>query len=127
MARPLPVPRPDTRVIHYVDTSMQADLERLTTAELATRRAQQHALYLRWKDRQAAIAERDRKARRFWTGFGAVIAVIVLAALTFGGWWLWNALTTAGLGALAIPLLIAALSVTAIGGHRCITIVEHRH
>ena len=32
----------------------------------------------RWKARQEAIAERDRKVRRFWLGFGAVIALALL-------------------------------------------------
>ncbi|WP_229068999.1 hypothetical protein [Actinoplanes sp. DH11] len=124
MARHLPVARTDTRVIHYVDATMRADLQQLTPAELATRQAQQRALYLRWKQRQEAIAERDRKFRQFWTGFGAVLALVLLVLVAVAVWWLWTVLA---LGVFAIPLVIAGAIAAAAGGHRCITIVQHMH
>ncbi|GAA1626696.1 hypothetical protein [Actinoplanes couchii] len=120
----LPIPAPDTRIIYIPDPTMQADLQRLTTSQLETQRQQQAMLYGIWKQRQERIAEQDRKARRFWSSFGAVIGLAFLGAVGFVGWWLW---TVIGLGALAIPLLLAGATATAVGGHRCITIVQHMH
>lgn len=120
----LPVQMPEARIVYMPDPAMRADLERLTATQAATRRAQQRALYEMWQQRQARIAEHDRKVRRFWSGFGAVIAFVFLALVGFAAWWLW---TVVGLGMLAIPLLVLAATATAVGGHRCITIVQHMH
>ena len=126
MSRRVPMSRPPTPpVIAYVDPATPAELAYpLTPAQLAARQRQQQAAYARWKTRQAAIAARDRKVRRFWLGFGAVIGLAVLAALDLAGWLLWAGL---GLGVLAIPVLIAAVVALAVGGHRCITVVQHWH
>jgi uncharacterized membrane protein YdbT with pleckstrin-like domain len=126
MSKRLPTMRPPTtRVVHYVDPATSAELAYpLNPAQLAAKQRQQHVAYLRWKARQEAIAHRDRKARRFWLGFGAVIGLAVLIALAVAGWLLW---TGVGLGILAIPVLIGGIAALAVGGHRCITVVQHWH
>ncbi|MEV4275854.1 hypothetical protein [Actinoplanes xinjiangensis] len=122
--RNLPVPQQTAQVVYLPDPAMQADLEQLNASQLQTRRAQQRALYEIWQKRQARIAAHDLKVRRFWLGFGSVFALALLLLAVFVGWWLWTAV---GLGVLAIPLLFLATTVTAVGGHRCITIVQHWH
>jgi Flp pilus assembly protein TadB len=122
--RHLPVPQPTTQVVYVQDPALQADLERLTASEMQTRRAQQRAMYRMWQERQARIAEHDRKVRRFWLGFGAVFAFAFLLLVVVTAWWLWTAV---GLGMFAIPLLFLGATVTAVGGHRCVTIVQHWH
>jgi fatty acid desaturase len=125
MAKRLPTTVPGTRVIHYVDPSTAAELTYpLGPAQLAARERRERRLYGRWAERQLAIAERDRKVRRFWLGFGAVMGLAVLAALVLAGWLLWNGL---GLGVIAVPVLAAVVAVLAVGGHRCITVVQHWH
>ena len=126
MNRRLPATRPTpARVIHYVDVATPAEVAYpMNPGQLAVQRRQQQAMYLRWKARQEQIAVRDRKVRRFWLGFGAVIGLAVLAGLVLAGWLLWTGI---GLGVLAVPVLIALATVVAVGGHRCITVVQHWH
>ena len=125
MSKRLPTMQPPTRVVHYADPATSAELAfPLNPAQLAAKQRQQHVAYLRWKARQEAIADRDRKARRFWLGFGAVIGLAVLTAIAVAGWLLW---TGVGLGVLAIPVLIGGIAALAVGGHRCITVVQHWH
>ena len=126
MSRRLPATRPPApRVIHYVDAATPAELAYpMHPAQLAAQQRRQHAAYLAWKKRQEAIAVRDRKVRRFWLGFGAVIGLAVIAGLVFAGWLLWTGI---GLGVLAVPVLIAGTTAVAVGGHRCITVVQHWH
>lgn len=122
-ARPVPA----TRVVHYIDPAMQSDLTRyglLDPAEMVRQQQRNTELYLRWKTRQAEIRERDAKFRRFWAGFGALVGLAFLAGLLIGGWLLW---TVMGLGALAVPVVLAIAGGLALGGHRCITIVQHTH
>ena len=129
MSRRLPESRPPTpRVIHYVDPATPAELAYpLHPAQLAAKQRQQRQLYLRWKARQEVIAARDRKVRRFWLGFGAVLAVGLLAGLALLGWLVWQALAAVSLGVLAVPALIVLVAVLGVGGHRCITVVQHWH
>ena len=77
--------------------------------------------------RQEAIAERDRKARRFWLGFGAVAALGVLAGLAVVAWLVWQALAALSLGVLATPVVILLVAVVGVGGHKCVTVVQHWH
>ena len=93
-------------------------------AEILARREADCRNVERWKQRQAAIAARDRKVRRFWLGFGATVGLAALALLALVGWWAWAVL---GLGLLAIPALLGVAALLALGGHRCITIVQHWH
>ncbi|MEU4241039.1 hypothetical protein [Actinoplanes sp. NPDC026619] len=90
MARRQPVEHTHpTRVVHYIDPAMHADLTRyglLNHAEMIRRQQRNSELYLQWKIRQAEIRERDRKLRRFWLGFGALAALALLAAVVVGGW-----------------------------------------
>jgi hypothetical protein len=117
---------PATRVVHYLDPAMPAGgITPLTERELLRKRAEDRVLYARWVKRQAAIAERDRKVRRFWFGFGAVVGLAGLAALGVAVWFVMHAAATLGL--LAIPLALLALAGLAVGGHRCVTIVQHWH
>lgn len=115
------------RVVHYVDPAMQSDLQRyglLNPAEIVRQQQRNTELYLRWKTRQAEIKERDKKFRRTFLGFGAVIGLAFLAAVLLAGWALW---TVVGLGALAVPAVLGLAGIAAAGGHRCITIVQHMH
>ena len=119
---------PKARVIHYPDPATRtADPARYTRPAMAARRAEQQALYARWLVWQAAAAERDRKVRRFWLGFGAVVGTAVLAAVAMAGWLVWHAITATGLGVLAAPLVVVVLAGLVVGGRRCITIVQHWH
>ncbi|GLW31883.1 hypothetical protein [Actinoplanes regularis] len=128
MARHLPEPAPTRPVVrYYPDPAMVADLEQLNSTQLAAKQAQDRLLYLRWKDRQADIKRRDREVRRFWLGFGAIFALAILAGLVFAAWWLWTSLAALGAGVLAVPVIIAVLAIGAVGGHRCITVVQHWH
>jgi fatty acid desaturase len=126
MNRRLPATRPPAaRVIHYVEAATPAELAYpMHPGQLAARDRQQHAMYLRWKARQEEVAVRDRKVRRFWLGFGAIVALVVLGALVFAGWLIWTAM---GLGVLAVPVLIALTTALVVGGHRCVTVVQHWH
>jgi hypothetical protein len=125
MAKPyLPVTQPATRIVHYADpTAPAAGLQLMTERELAERREQDQILYTRWVLRRAVQAEKDRKVRRFLFGFGAVVGLAVLAAIAALVW----AIASIGLGLLAIPAVILAVSGAAVGGHRCITVVQHWH
>ena len=123
MTRRLPMTQPPMpRVIHYVAPAELA--YPLTPAQLAARQRRDVAAYARWKSRQAAIAERDRRVRRFWLGFGASTGLVLLLVLAVAGWFVWSVV---GLGVLAVPVLIAGTAALAVGGHRCITIVQHWH
>jgi hypothetical protein len=116
-----------TRVVHYVDPAMQSDLTRyglLNPAEIVKQQQRNTELYLRWKTRQAEIKERDKKYRRFWLGFGALVGLAFLTAALVGGWLLWTVL---GLGVLAVPVILLLAGGLAVGGHRCITVVQHLH
>ncbi len=126
MTKRLPATRPPApRVIHYVDPATSAELAYpMHPAQLAAKQRQQHAMYLRWKARQEVIAERDRKVRRFWLGFGAVMGLAVLTGLVLAGWRLWTGI---GLGVLAIPAMVLIIAALTVGGHRCITVVQHWH
>lgn len=125
MARRFPATRPPMpRVITYADPQQAQYVRVLSPLEAAEKRARDAQLYARWVQRQAQIAERDRKARRFWLGFGATVGLAIVAALVVVGWLAWTVL---GLGALAVPLMIALTAGLAVGGHRCITIVQHMH
>ena len=115
------------KVVHYVDPAMQSDLTRyglLNPAEILKQQQRNSELYLRWKIRQAEIKERDKKFRRMFLGFGAVIGVAFLVAVLVAGWLLW---TVVGLGVLAVPVVLGLGGLAAAGGHRCITIVQHMH
>jgi hypothetical protein len=126
MSRRLPVAQPPAaRVVHYVDPATPAELAYpMHPAQLALQRQRQAVLYARWKKRQEAIAARDRRIRRFWAGFGAVIGLAVLTGLAAAGWLLWTVL---GLGLLAIPALALIVAAVAVGGHKCVTVVQHWH
>jgi hypothetical protein len=119
---------PMSRVIHYVDAATPAELAYpMSPGQLAARQRQQHVAYLRWKVRQEAIADRDRKVRRFWLGFGAVLALALLAGLAVVAWLVWQFFAAISLGVLAVPAVIVLVAVLGVGGHRCVTVVQHWH
>lgn len=129
MAKPLlPATVPAPRIIHYADpTAPAAGLQLMTERELAARRAQDRILYARWLQRRAAQAEKDRKVRRFLFGFGTVIGLAVLALVGGLVWAIAHAAAAIGVGLLAIPAAILVVAGVAVGGHRCITVVQHWH
>jgi hypothetical protein len=119
---------PVPRVVHSVDPATPAELAYpLHSAQLAAKQQRDRALYARWVARQQAIAERDRKLRRFWLGFGAVIALALLAGLAALAWLVWHVLAAISLGALAVPVVIVLVAVLGVGGHKCVTVVQHWH
>jgi hypothetical protein len=129
MSKHIQVQAPAPRVVHYVDPAPARTAEILlySAAQLAQRRREEHLLYTRWVARQARYAEHDRKVRRFWLGFGSVVGGCLVAAVGAGGWLLYHAVTHTPLGLLAVPLLVLAGLGVAVGGHRCITVVQHWH
>ena len=128
MAKPhLPAQQPAPRIVHYADPTMPAGgMQLLTEKELMARRAQDRVLYGRWVVRQAEIAERDRKVRHFLIGLGLLIALIMLAAVVVLVWLIVSA-SVSIVGLLVIPAVILAVGGLAVGGHKCVTIVEHWH
>jgi hypothetical protein len=132
MARRFPVQHTQqTRVVHYINPAMQADLTQyglLDQAEILRRKQRDSELYLKWKIRQAEIKENDRKFRRFWLGFGAIVGLVFLTVVFVGGWLIWSYLAALGFTAIVIvPVILLLASGIAFGGHRCITIVQHMH
>jgi hypothetical protein len=128
MAKQLPAPRRMTRPVTYIDAVPRVgEVTLVTRAELAARRKREAEQYNRWRVRQMEIAERDRKARRFLLGFGAVIGAGVLAGVGVAGWLVYHAIVSAGAALLGVPIIVLALAALAAGGHRCITVVQHWH
>jgi hypothetical protein len=134
MSRRMTTAAPAPRIIHYIDPAPTAQTELLlhTAAELAARRHREQALYARWVARQAAITESDRRTHRFLLGFGATVALVLLAGCGVVGWLTYHAITTtaaANAGAWLGGLIIGALVLTGavVGSRRCVTIIEHRH
>ena len=129
MSKRLPTMRPPmARVVHYVDPASSAELAYpLNPAQLAAKQQRDRALYARWKARQEAIAERDRQARRFWLGFGAILALALLAGLAVVAWLVWQFFAAISLGVLAVPAVILFVAVLGVGGHSCVTVVLHWH
>jgi hypothetical protein len=122
MARPVAA----NQLIPYLNQAT-GQLEYMTPATLAARQREDARLYARWTERRQVQRQRDRKARRFWLGFGAVLGLGFLIGLTVLGWLIWHALAAISLGALAIPVVLVIGALGAAGGHRCITIVQHMH
>jgi fatty acid desaturase len=110
-------------VVQYLDPATQ-QMVYLTPAQFAAKQQRDAMLTAAWRRRRAAQRERDRKARRFWLGFGAVIGLAFLTGLVVLGWLIW---TVVGLGVLAVPVVLGLGCLVAAGGHRCITIVQHMH
>ena len=134
MTRNLPVQAaPAPRVIHYVQPSPEVDASLLlyTAAELATRRQEQQVLYARWLARRQVQVEKDRKVRRFWLGFGAVAGGGLLAVLALLGWLAYQAvagvMAGAGVGLLGVLAVVLLVGLVGVGGHRCITTIQHWH
>jgi len=132
MARRLPVQHVQpVRTVHYVDPAMQSDLTRyglLNPAEMIRQQQKNTELYLRWKYRREEIKERDKEFRRFWLGFGATVGLVLVAAVVLIGWLIWHYLAAFGFTAIVIiPVILLLAGGLALGGHRCITIVQHLH
>ncbi|MDR7273603.1 hypothetical protein [Catenuloplanes atrovinosus] len=124
MSKPRPIPTtgvPAPRVIHYVTPAVPADVAHLTPAQIEDYQAR----YVQWRFRQAAIAERDRRARMAYLGFGVTAGLGVLGALSFAVWQIVHAVSF--LGVLAIPAVLLLAGGALWGGHRCITVIQHWH
>jgi hypothetical protein len=123
-------PATPARVVYYTDPAPHADLVYYNPRQLAARRRAEAEQYARWEARQLAIAERDRKVRRFMLGFGAVVGTGFLAGLGVVGWMVWHALAglsaTVGLAAFGVAAVLGAGALV-VGGHKCITVVKHWH
>jgi sterol desaturase/sphingolipid hydroxylase (fatty acid hydroxylase superfamily) len=129
MARNLPTPpRPRTpaRPVQYLDPATQ-QMVYLTPAQFAAKQCQDAVLYAQWRERRRVQRARDRKLRRFWLGFGAVIGLAVLVGLVLVTWLIWQALAAVSLGVLAVPVVILFVALLGVGGHRCVTVVQHWH
>lgn len=113
-------------VVYYVPQGTGQDLMPLTPAEVAARRRTDQVLYARWVERQAEFAERDRRVRRFMLGFGAVLALVLVAGVAVLGWLAYRAGGGMWL-VLLVPLVVLALAGMGAGGRRCVTIVQHWH
>ena len=128
--RPTATARP---IVHYgplpeLTPAERAELAayRRHTAQVTARREQDRILHARWRQRQAAIAERDRRTRKVLLSLGITVGVGVLAGLTAAMWLLWHAIT--GIDwILVVPLALIGLGVLGAGGHRCVTVVQHWH
>jgi hypothetical protein len=123
-------PAAPARVITYIQPEPLPAHYLYSRAELAARRREQQAQVARWAVRQQALAERDRKVRRFMLGFGAVVGAGVLTGVALVGWIIYHALAGVGSAAWLALLGFAAVvvgPVALIGGHRCITVVKHWH
>lgn len=126
----LPAQRP--RVVHYPDpTRSQALYPYLSpvqqAAYLARREREYRLAYAEWRVRQSEYAASDRKVRRFWLGFGAVVATAVLSGVGLLVWAVFHAFTAIGLGLFALPFVVLALTGVVVGGHRCVTVIQHWH
>jgi hypothetical protein len=118
-----------TRVVYHPDPATRPDapMRLYTHAQLAAKRREQARQVAIWQARQAVLIERDRRMRRFWLGFGAVVALALLAVAAVVIWLVWQALTNLTLGAVAVPLGVVAIVAGLAVGHRCVTIVQHWH
>jgi hypothetical protein len=114
------------RVIYYPEPTHRTDVRLYSPQQLAARRRHEAQQYARWAEQQLAIAEHDRRVRRFWLGFGAIAGAGTLAGCAGVGWWIYQAIT-ASLGLLAIPIGLLIIAGLAVGGHRCVTVIQHRH
>jgi hypothetical protein len=120
------VPVAANQLIPYLNQAT-GQLEYMTPATLVARQREDARLYARWTERRQVQRQRDRKVRRFWLGFGAVLGLGFLIGLTVLGWLIWHALAAVSLGALAVPIVLVVGILGAAGGHRCITVVQHWH
>jgi hypothetical protein len=128
MAKQLPAPRRLSRPVQYIDAVPRVgEVTLVTRAELAARRKRDAEQYNRWRLRQEELAERDRKVRRFLLGVGLAVGTGLLIAVAVAGWIVWHALTTSGVGLLAVPLVLLLGAGLVVGGHRCVTVVQHWH
>ena len=130
-ARRAEAARPAVRYYPLPDQQPAPDLTDLAlyrqhVTEVAERRRHNAVLYARWKQRQAATAERDRRNRTVLLGTGITVGLGLLAGLGVAGWLIWHAL--AGVNwLLVLPLILLGLAVLGSVGHRCITVVQHWH
>jgi hypothetical protein len=129
MAKNLSVQTPATRILYY-PTPAPAPLAVQTPQELAAQRQELALRYAQWLTRYQAMQERDRRTRRILIRVLATVAAVVVAALVWCGWQLYQAVThmsfqpLADLGPIALGLLVG---IALVGGGSCVTIVRHDH
>lgn len=122
------------RVIHYLQPTtpaVSAEMLLYTAGQLAAQRHERELAYARWAARQTVMVERDRRTRRLMLRVVGAVALVLLAGCSVLGWMAYRAITTAitGDAAMVGGVIVGVLVVAGlvVGGHRCITIVEHRH
>lgn len=120
-------PAPAARVVYMSDPIAPRDPVYFTPKRVAHRRLQYAALEADWNVRQATLIRRDRKVRMFWFGFGATVALAVLAGVGVLVWQIWQAVTGVSVNPGAIGLTVVVFVVAAGIGHRCVTVVQHWH
>jgi hypothetical protein len=122
-------PAAPPRVIHYIEPAPRTGaVVYYDPAEVAQRRQRDLDAIRRWQFRQAQIREHDRKVRRFWLGFGAIVGTGVLAGLAWLAWLIYDATRALNIGAVLGALVgLLILGGLAAGARRCITIVQHWH
>jgi hypothetical protein len=127
MSRRLPATRvpaqPAPRFIYIQQPDPASQLATFNAAEIMARREEYRILRAKWELRQQEIKAKDRKVRRFWLGFGLAVGTAVLLGLGLIAW----AMFSVGLAVLAIPAVLLGLVGLGVGGHRCVTIVQHWH
>lgn len=100
--------------------------ERVAARMLAQEKADRVAV-ARWRARQAAMRAHDRKVRRFMLGFGVVVGLAVVAAAVAISYAVYRLFDGMDFGLLGLPLIVVLLVLFGLGGHRCVTIVQHWH
>jgi hypothetical protein len=128
MAKSVPAPRRMSRPVQYIDAVPRVgEVTLVTRSELAARRRREAEQYALWRLRQEVIAERDRKVRQFLLGVGLAVGTGLLAGVAVAGWIVWHALAGIGVGLLAVPVAALVAGALVVGGHRCITVIQHWH
>ena len=96
--------------VYYPMPAPGAEVVWCSPQELAARRLRDEELTVRWAQRQAEFAQRDRRWRRFWIGFGVVLGLGVIAGCGLTARWisqvddLW--LIVAGGAVVAMAVLV---------------------
>jgi hypothetical protein len=119
--------------VHYEVTAGPSHAElaayRRHVAEVAARRERDRVLRVRWEQRQAAVADRDRRTRKVLIVLGGTVGVGVLAGVGLVVWLIWHAVNDVNWSAV-VPIFVGGLVVFGLiarAGRRCVIVVQHWH